>query len=153
MAAKKDYQFGGRHKAAEIEQEKEGKRGVSSPSSAPDPSIENMFAENSRKDVEKIQKRTSSPASSSSSTAPRTSSDFIIRPGGYEHPWSDAPCNNTIEAITPHSGIPIDTIAFQTIDTLQSSLTETQVFLDEFLKESHLGVGGYHEGVGGLKEV
>ena len=69
-------------------------------------------------------------------------------------PGHGAPCTHIIyEAITPHSGIPIDTIAFQAIDTLQSSLTDTQMFFDEFLKESHLGVGANDEGVGGLKDV
>ena len=78
-------------KPQKLKKKRRGKRGVSSPSSDPDPSLENMFTENSRKDAEKIQKITSSPSSSSSSTAPRTISDFVIRPGGYEHPWSDAP--------------------------------------------------------------
>ena len=57
------------------------------------------------------------------------------------------------ETITPRSGIPIDTIAFQTIDILQSdsSLADTQVFLKVFLKECHEGLGGFDSGsVGGV---
>jgi hypothetical protein len=48
-------------------------------------------------------------------------------------PGHGAPCMYYIsETITPRCGISIDTVAFQTIGTLQSdmSLTDTQVFLD-----------------------
>ena len=57
------------------------------------------------------------------------------------------------ETIMPRSGIFIDTVAFQTIGILQSdsSLADTRVFLNEFLKECHEGVGGFDSGsVGGV---
>jgi hypothetical protein len=93
----------------------------------------------------------SSSTSSSSSFAekiPKRSS----KDSGQEvtnTPGHGAPCI-IYQTITPHSGIPI---AFQTIDTLQSdislTLTNTQVFLDEFLKECHEGVGGFDSGCAG----
>ena len=95
------------------------------------------------KDPEKTQKRSIS-SRSSTSTSPRTSSETeLIRPGGYEHPWSH------ICTVCTHNTV----CNFHSNFHEDIKLINTQLHLDEFLSNCNTGVGGQGDGVGGLIEV
>ena len=102
-------------------------KSVSSPKTSADEAVEEMFANISRKHADMSCKEPEKTSiSSSSSISPRSSPDFLIMPGGYEHSWSHMDARLCIHN---HNIVCDDNVHFHEQDT---SLILSQLHLDEF---------------------